>query len=265
MKVATAFKYIYGPVFSWRLGISLGIDPISKGRKVCSFDCIYCQVGKAGLFSNDRRKFIETSEIIAELDMLPALKIDYITFSGAGEPTLAENLGELIQAVKLIRKEPVAVITNGSLINSDEVIEELVLADLVVVKLDAYSPESLKEINRPVKGLEFGSILAGIKNFRESYMGKLALQVMFIKNNKQNISEYAYLANCISPDEIQINTPLRHCNVKPLSKEEIFRIKDCFVSVCKGINILSVYDERELKSISSISDEDTLKRRGKIK
>jgi len=168
------FKYIYGPVPSWRLGSSLGIDPISKGRKVCSFDCIYCQIGKTGLFTNERKQFIEVKEIVAELVMLPVLKIDYITFSGAGEPTLAENLGEMIKAAKLIRKEPIAVITNGSLMGLDEVRKELALADFVIAKLDAYSPESLQEINRPAKGIEFGSILDGIKEFRKEYMGKLA-------------------------------------------------------------------------------------------
>ncbi len=261
----SAFKYIYGPVPSWRLGSSLGIDPISKGRKVCSFDCVYCQIGKTGLFSKERQKFIETGQIIAELAKLPPLKIDYMTFSGAGEPTLAENLGEMIKAVKLIRKEPIAVITNGSLMGLDVVRKELVLADFVIAKLDAYSPESLEEINRPAKGIEFGSIIDGIKEFRKEYKGKLALQIMFIESNKQDINKYIYLANYIKPDEVQVNTPLRPCNVKPLRKEEVLKIKNYFISVCKGINIVSVYDERMFKDIASISDEETLKRRGKVK
>jgi len=261
----TAFKYIYGPVPSWRLGSSLGIDPISKGRKICSFDCIYCQIGKTGLFTDERKKFIEAKEIIEELAGLPALKIDYITFSGAGEPTLAENLGEMIKAVKSIRKEPIAVITNGSLMESSEVRTELALADFVIVKLDACSQESLQEINRPVKGVRFDSILDGVKEFREDYQGKLALQIMFIENNKQDINKYIYLANYIKPDEVQVNTPLRPCHVRPLSRGEILKIKDYFISTCKGINVVSVYDERASKDIASISDEETLKRRGKIK
>ncbi len=260
-----AFKYIYGPVPSWRLGSSLGIDPISKGRKVCSFDCVYCQIGKTGLLTNERKKFIEAKEIVVELDMLPALKIDYITFSGAGEPTLAENLGEMIKAVKLIRKEPIAVITNGSLMELGEVRTELSLADFVVVKLDACSQESLEEINRPVKGIKFDSILDGIKEFRENYQGKLALQVMFIGNNKQDINKYVYFTNYIQPDEIQLNTPLRPCHIKPLARGEFLKIKNYFTSIRKGINVVSVYDERTLEDVTSISDEETLKRRGKVK
>ena len=261
----TAFKYIYGPVPSWRLGSSLGIDPISKGRKICSFDCIYCQIGKTGLFTDERKKFIEAKEIIEELAGLPALKIDYITFSGAGEPTLAENLGEMIKAVKSIRKEPIAVITNGSLMESSEVRTELALADFVIVKLDACSQESLQEINRPVKGVRFDSILDGVKEFREDYQGKLALQIMFIENNKQDINKYIYFTNYIKPDEVQLNTPLRPCQVKPLAREEILKIKGYFNSVCRGINLVSVYDERAPKNIASISDKETLRRRGKIK
>jgi len=87
----------------------------------------------------------------------------------------------------------------------------------------------------------------------------------FIENNKQNINKYIYLANYIKPDEIQVNTPLRPCNVKSLTREEILKIKDYFTSACKGFNVVSVYDERASKDVASISDEDTLKRRGKVK
>jgi wyosine [tRNA(Phe)-imidazoG37] synthetase (radical SAM superfamily) len=250
---------------SWRLGSSLGIDPVSKGRKICSFDCGYCQIGKTHLFIKERKKFIEAREIIEELAELPALKIDYITFSGAGEPTLAENLGEMIKAVKLIRKEQIAVITNGSLMDLGAVRTELALADFVVVKLDAFSQESLQEINRPVKGIKFDRILEGLKEFRKNYQGKLALQIMFIGSNKQDLRKYIDFINYIKPDEVQLNTPLRPCHVQPLAREEILEIKNYFISICKGINVVSVYDERALKDIKSISDEETLKRRGKIK
>jgi wyosine [tRNA(Phe)-imidazoG37] synthetase (radical SAM superfamily) len=259
-----AFKYIYGPVPSWRLGSSLGVDLLSQEEKICNFDCVYCQLGVTKKHTVERKIYVPVEKVIEELGSLPDIVIDYITFSGRGEPTLAENLGELIKAVKLIRKEPIAVLTNGSLMGIDELRKELVLADFIVAKLDACSPESLKEINRPAEGMEFGSILDGIKKFRKDYQGKLALQIMFIENNKLDINKYIYLANYIKPDEVQVNTPLRPCNTKPLTKEEILKIKDYFTSVCKGINVVSVYDERAFKEIASISDEDTLKRRGKV-
>jgi len=265
-----AFKYIYGPVPSWRLESSLGIDLLSQETKICNFDCVYCQLGATIKYTVERKIYVPIKEVIEELERVPEAQIDYITFSGRGESTLAENLGEAIKAVKLIRKEPIAVLTNGSLMGEDEIRKELVLADFVVAKLDACSPDSLQEINNPAKDIEFTNVLEGIKEFRKSYQGKLALQIMFIDKNKDDVNKLIYLTNYIKPDEVQINTPLRPCNIKPLPKEEILKIKETFISACKGefrrkeINVISVYDERALKDVLSISDEDTLKRRGKV-
>jgi wyosine [tRNA(Phe)-imidazoG37] synthetase (radical SAM superfamily) len=258
-----AFKYIYGPVPSWRLGSSLGIDLLSQEEKICNFGCVYCQLGVTQKHTVERKIYVPVEKVIEELGALPDTPIDYITFSGRGEPTLAANLGEAIKAVKLIRKEPIAVLTNGSLMGEDEIRKELVLADFVVAKLDAYSQDSLQEINNPAKDIEFASILDGIKEFRRSYQGKLALQIMFIDRNKDNIQKFIYLINYIKPDEVQVNTPLRPCNIKPLTKEEVLKIKDYFISACKAINVVSVYDERVFEDIISLSDEDTLIRRGK--
>jgi len=259
-----AFKYIYGPVPSWRLGSSLGIDLLSQAEKVCNFDCLYCQLGQTRKHTLERKIYVPIKEVIDELWELPDTKIDYITFSGRGEPTLAANLGEGIKAVKLIRKEPIAVLTNSSFMGLDEVKKELVLADLVVAKLDACSPESRQEVNRPAEGIESGSILEGIKAFKNNFKGKLALQTMFIGNNKNDVNKFIYLTKYIKPDEIQVNTPLRPCGIKPLAKEEILRIKDSFVAACKGIKVVSVYDERAFKAVASLSDDGTLRRRGKI-
>lgn len=260
-----AFKYIYGPVPSWRLGSSLGIDLLSQKGKICNFDCIYCQLGKTRKHTVERKTYVPAEEVIREFKNLPRIKVDYVTFSGRGEPTLAKNLGESIKMVKLIRKEPIAVITNSSLLRMDEIRKELALADFVIVKLDAYSQESLVKMNRPSEEIEFSSILKGIKEFRESYLGRLALQIMFIQENKEEINEYTYLFNYIKPDEVQVNTPLRHCNIKPLSGKEVFKIKDHFILAGKGINIVSVYDDRAFKNVISVSKADTLIRRGKVK
>lgn len=253
------FKYIYGPVPSWRLGSSLGIDPISGTGKVCTFDCIYCQLGKTKNLTDQRRKFIPVSEIIEELDLLPPVQIDYITFSGTGEPTLAENLGQMIKAIKKIRSEKIAVLTNSSLLNRKDVQEDLLLADFVVAKLDAGSQEVFEMVNRPLETIKFNAILEGIKDFKGIYKGKLALQIMFIAENKKYAETIAEIAKEINPSEVQINTPLRPCGVKPLSKEELSTIKGYF----EGLNSISVY-EGEKKKVKPISNEDTLKRRGKI-
>ena len=108
------FRYIYGPVSSWRLGISLGIDLLSPKRKICNFDCIYCQLGKTLKPIDKPKIYVKTKDVIEELKKLPRIKIDYITFSGRGEPTLAKNLGQVIKAVKKLNLAPVAVLTNAA-------------------------------------------------------------------------------------------------------------------------------------------------------
>ncbi len=253
-------EYIYGPVSSWRLGSSLGIDLLSQRHRICTFDCIYCQLGKGKRFASSRKVYVPTHKIIKELEMVSLPQpINYLTLSGRGEPTLAENLGETITAIKAIRKEPVAVLTNASLITNDKVRAELSLADFVSVKLDASSEESFELLNKPAPGIKFAQIRQGIKQFKKEYGGIFGLQIMFIAQNKDNVSELAELAFELNPDEVQINTPLRPCPIKPLSKEEISMIKGYF----KGLNVVSVYD-RTPKEIEPINAEDTLRRRGKI-
>jgi wyosine [tRNA(Phe)-imidazoG37] synthetase (radical SAM superfamily) len=259
------FKYIYGPVPSWRLGSSLGVDLLSQKEKICNFDCLYCQLGPIKEYTLERKNYVSIKEVMAELAELSGANIDYITFSGRGEPTLAANLGQAIRAVKLIRKEPIAVLTNSSLIGTGEIRQELALADFVVAKLDACSFKALQAINKPAKGVEFGGIVEGIKTFRKSYKGRLALQMMFTNNNKNDVNNLIPLVNYIKPDEVQVNTPLRACGIRALTKEEILKVKNNFIAFCKGISVVSAYDERMVKDIVSFSDKDTLKRRGKVK
>ena len=257
------FKYIYGPVASWRLGSSLGIDAISGKEKICTFDCVYCQLGRTGILSSQRRVFVPADEIIRELVSLPFLKIDYITFSGSGEPTLAKNLGRIIKAIKKIRKVKIAVLTNASLIGRKDVREDLSLADFVAVKLDVSSQGLLEAVNQPVESVRFERLLKAIMRFKADFKGRLALQIMFIKENKKYARGIARLARQIHPDEIHINTCLRPCGVRPLSRSELRVVKNCFLHACvKDTKILSVYECPE-KEVKAISKHATLKRRGK--
>ena len=253
------YKYIYGPVNSWRLGSSLGIDILSQRKKICTFDCLYCQVGKAYPDSLRRRIFIPTKEIIAELKSLPNLEIDYITFSGRGEPTLAKNLGSIIRAVKRVRKERIAVLTNATLLGRRDIQKELAAVDLVEVKLDASSDIILSRVNKPVASVSFTKLIRGIKLFRRQYKGDLILQVMLLKNNIKYAKEIADIAKSIKPDHVHINTPLRPSGAKYVSKEDIAKIRPYF----KGLSVTSVYNKRKNRKIESISRRDTLLRRGK--
>ena len=162
-------KYIYGPVYSWRMGMSLGIDPITANKKICNFDCIYCQLGRTTEFYNERENFVPVNDIMKEISSLPSIDIDYYTFSGRGEPTLAKNLGEMIRSVRKLTQGRVAVITNAALIDQKGVQEDLMLADLVLAKLDAFDEESLNIVDIPGKGVEFPNIVQGIKNFKKKF------------------------------------------------------------------------------------------------
>lgn len=256
----TDFQYIYGPVPSWRLGSSLGIDLLSRPQKICSFDCTYCQLGRDNAKQTTRDLFARTGDVMSEIESLPDVKIDYLTFSGRGEPTLALNLGEAIRALKRIRKEKISVITNSSLIGRKDVRKDLLAADFVIAKLDAATDDVFEAINRPAKGVCFRDVVEGLADFRKEFTGRLALQVMFIKANKGTAREIADLAEMIGPDEVQLNTPLRPCMEQPLPGEDMKHTKMFFDR--QGLRSVDVYSAGK-KTVLPLSSADTLRRRGK--
>lgn len=125
---------IYGPVPSWRLGRSLGVDLLSTQGKTCNFNCVYCQLGKTANLVRERRVFIQTAELTQELKSVRGIAADYVTFSGMGEPTLASNLGQSMELARNILHLPVAVLTNSSLMSREDVCADLARADVVVQK-----------------------------------------------------------------------------------------------------------------------------------
>jgi len=254
-----AYQYIYGPVPSWRLGSSLGIDLLSQQTKICTFDCIYCQLGMTKTYSKTRSVYVHAGDVLKELRLLPPnLPIDFITFSGRGEPTLASNLGIAIKAVRTVRPEPIAIITNSSLVDRASVREELSLADFVIAKLDAFSDETFKTMNRPANAIRFDKALRGLHQFKVNFNGKLALQIMFTDENKEYARQISSIACEIGPDEIQLNTPLRPCSTPPLAEDELSHIKSLFA----GCNVITVYESNKIH-VEPISNADTLRRRGK--
>jgi len=248
---------IYGPVPSWRLGRSLGIDLLSTRDKTCSFDCIYCQLGKTVHPLTERKQFVSLDRLALELERVREIPADYATFSGIGEPTLASNLGKAIELAKSVLRLPVAVLTNSSLMTRKDVRRELGLADVVVAKLDAPDEGLFRQINRPTGQGTLGEIIRGIKLFRGEYQGRLALQIMFIEANQGYASEMARVAEQLSPDEVQINTPLRPCAVQPLTPEDISAIQREFSRVKK---VVTAY-EASRPEVVPLSLEETRRRR----
>jgi len=251
---------IYGPVSSWRLGRSLGIDLLSTEGNTCSFDCVYCQLGKTANPLVERRQFVSTEELTTALEKVRGIAADYATFSGVGEPTLASNLGQAIQLARSILRLPVAILTNSSLMPREDVRHELAQADVVVAKVDAPTEELFRQINRPYVGYALDDILQAIKLFRMNYRGKLALQMMFVEANMGYAADMARVAKELSADEVQINTPLRPCPVKPLTPEEIDAIGHEF----SGLGQLVTVYESPRPDITPLSLRETLRRRPKL-
>lgn len=249
---------IYGPVPSWRLGRSLGVDPISSKGKTCSFDCIYCQLGRTKHPITERRNFIRVEQLIEELQRAEGLPLDYVTFAGVAEPTLAANLASLVRAVRERSPYPIAILTNSSLLAREDVRQDLALFDLVATKVDAPNEALFQEINRPFVPYSLEEIIEGIRLFREGFRGRLALQMMFVEANKDHASEMAQLARELKPDEVQLNTPLRLSPVRPLDPEEMEVIEEAF----QGLNLLNVYKAQRPKVVA-LDESETRRRRPK--
>ncbi|MFH1640829.1 MAG: radical SAM protein, partial [Candidatus Omnitrophota bacterium] len=209
-------KYIYGPVKSRRLGLSLGIT--LTPYKICSFNCVYCQLGKTETQTRERKEYIRAEEIINELRLWlqnnsqDSKKLDFITFSGSGEPTLNVKIGELIAQVKKMTATPLAVITNASLLNDPSVRREILVADLIVPSLNALNPAALKAVIRPSAAIDIQSIINGLASLRKEFRGKIWLEVMLVKginDDLGNINKLKEAIERINPDKIQLNSPIR--------------------------------------------------------
>jgi len=208
-------KYFYGPVYSRRLGFSLGINLFPK--KLCSFNCIYCQLGRTRRRRIERVSLVNFSQFKKEFKEIIKRnpKIDYITFSGCGEPTLHKNLDRLIGIIKKVIKDkhPVCLITNSSLLYRKEIREELKNIDLIIPSLDAPQEKLFKKINSPHKKISFSKIVEGLIEFRKDYKSiKFWLEIMLVKdfNDKEEIAyEFKKIIKKINPDKVQLNLPLR--------------------------------------------------------
>ena len=251
---------IYGPVASWRLGRSLGIDLINTSKKTCSFDCIYCQLGETACLVTEPGEFVSLEQLAEEIQPAKQIEADHVTFSGMGEPTLASNLGRAIDMVKSAFNLPVAVLTNSSLMHREDIRQQLYDADVVIAKLDAPNEEIFAVVNRQASGLRFDQTVDGIKRFKDEYRGILALQMMFLEANRNYASEMVALARQISPDEVQINTPLRPCGVKPLSANDIVAIRREFTNF---ENVVTAYEVPK-PEVAPLDLVETLRRRPKL-
>lgn len=209
-KINSGYRYIFGPVPSRRLGVSLGVDLLPA--KICTLDCIYCECGKTKTLTTGRKEYVPAGKVESELrDYLSGNPdLDYITFSGSGEPTLHSCMGELIKFLKYdYPRYRVALLTNGTLLYEPSVLKQVLDADLVKVSLDAGSVEGFVRINRPHDALELSKITDGLINFRNIYSKELWVEVFLVKNINDNETELKKIKDflkLIRPDKIHLNT-----------------------------------------------------------
>ncbi|KLK87916.1 Fe-S oxidoreductase [Methanoculleus sediminis] len=226
-----AYRHLFGPVPSRRLGISLGIDLVP--HKTCTFDCVYCECGRTTDLTCERREYVPTELVIAELDdfLAKGPDLDYITFAGSGEPTLHTGIGEIISFIKdRYPRYRVAVLTNSALLTDPDVRNALMPADLVVPSLDAVSEEVFLRINRPCRGLTAEQVLEGLLEFVPGYPGEIRLEIFIVPDINDTEEELRLLQEAVAairPDRVQINTldrPGTDIRVRPASIGALERI-----------------------------------------
>ena len=221
----TAYRYIFGPVPSRRFGRSLGVD--LTPLKTCSFDCIFCQLGPTPRKTLERREYVPTEAVRAELVRWrdEGGHADYVTLSGSGEPTLHSHFGEVLQFAKQELRLPAVLLTNGSLLFLPEVREAACNADVAKLSLSAWDEASFRKINRPHPVLDFNRSVEGMREFRRLFSGKFWLEVFLVaglNDTPEDIDHIAALAELIAPDKIQLNTAVRppaESSVRPVDRE----------------------------------------------
>jgi wyosine [tRNA(Phe)-imidazoG37] synthetase (radical SAM superfamily) len=242
-------KYTYGPVPSRRLGRSLGVDLVPK--KICTYDCIYCQIGRTTHQTVERKEYSPVRSILR--DVKETLKewhdkVDYVAISGSGEPTLNSAIGEVIDDIKKMTSVPVAVITNSSLMHLEELRKALIKADVIMPSLDAVTPSVFRTVNRPCPPLEITQIIQGLTALRKEYKGKIWLEILLcrgVNDGNEEIDALREAIRIIRPDKVHLNTVVRpgaENYAAALSQERMEQVK---ASLGKDVEIIAEFAGHE--------------------
>ncbi len=234
-------KYLYGPVPSRRLGRSLGVDIVPF--KVCTLDCIYCQLGRTTEKTIERKDYVDIEAVLAELKggLAKGLQADFITISGSGEPTLNSRLGELIDGIKKITDIPVAILTSGTLLTERDVREGCAKADVVLPSLDAGDEQTFQKVNRPHKDISIEKLIDGLCAFRDEFSGQIWLEVFLVEGLNTDSEQIAKIKNAIErirPDKVQLNTAVRptaDSGVKRMKAEKLQAIAATLGEKCEVV------------------------------
>ncbi len=204
------YKYLFGPVPSRRLGLSLGVDILPS--KTCSLDCVYCESGKTTTLTTVRKSYVDFQAVIEELKSYLSTnpELDYVTFSGCGEPTLNLDIKTIIRFLKKnFPQYKIALLTNSTLFFNDEVRNDLLEVDLVVASVDAVSKKVFGEINRPEETIQVAAFIDGLKLFRKEFLNELWLEIFVVPGVNDTDEEIRLIRQVIkeiNPDNIQLNS-----------------------------------------------------------
>lgn len=229
-------KYVYGPVASRRLGFSLGVS--LTPYKFCSLDCVYCQLGPTQQKTIIRDEYVLEDEILLELrnffNKNKDVKIDYITFSGFGEPLLNAKINQIISGIRKFSGIKIALITNSTLLVDKNVRSEILGLDLIIPSLDAASQDVFEKIDRPRAGIKIEEVIEALVFLRKEFAKNIWLEIMLLEGLNDNQEELGFLkaaAQRIRPDKIQLNSPVRapkEFNYKAVDKKRLEKIREFF-------------------------------------
>lgn len=256
-------RYIFGPIISRRLGVSLGVDLVSY--KICSLNCIYCECGRTRLLTKERREYNNINEIIKELDEFLKNKpiIDYITLTGEGEPTLNSEIKRLITYLKKnYSNYKVAILTNSTLLNDKQVQEDIIEADLIVPSFDAYSQDIFEKINRPCIEIKNEDIINGLIEFSHKFKGKIWIEIFIVPGVNDKLDEILKIKSFLEKvkfEEIQLNSLDRtpaESDVKKADNETLERIKKLLYPL--NVKIVKFLKTKNVKKRIKLTEENLL-------
>jgi len=226
------YQHLFGPVNSRRLGLSLGVDLVPY--KYCPLNCVYCEVQRTTHLTLKRQEFFPLEEIASELlDFLAeGPRLDYITFSGAGEPTLYSRIGEIVAFLKQdFSDSKLALLTNGVLLNDPSLRREILPCDLILPSLDACTQDTYVRINRPHPDLLVSDLVEGLVTLRSEYRGVIWLELFIIAGVNDGEKELVCLTEAIQriqPDKVQLNSldrPGAEAWVRPAGTRALNRVR----------------------------------------
>jgi wyosine [tRNA(Phe)-imidazoG37] synthetase (radical SAM superfamily) len=260
---SSGFRYIYGPVPSRRLGRSLGVDLVPF--KTCTYDCIYCQLGRTTCKTIERKEYVPIAEILVELQqkLTQGAAPDFVTLAGSGEPTLYSEIGKLLREIKRLTSVPVAILTNGSLLWMREVQDALLEADLVLPSLDAGDERSFRRVNRPPARIGFEKVVSGIAEFTDRFHNPVWLEVFLVAEVTGVASEVERIATLtarIHPERVQLNTvwrPPAEAFAHPVPAEQM----EVFAGLFDGnAEVISEQEagESQPRTPPTVTDDDIL-------